>query len=401
MLLLIATAVYVCVPMLQGPDSRWSSHFPQLARAFLHGESTIRIEPGMTTGTAELIPTGSPNRYACPYPPLPAVLLMPFVLIFGSSVHVAIACRILSVINVLLFDACLDGLPRTLGRPPITGRNRLLPVCLFAFGSAAWSVARLGGDWHLAHTVALAAMLLALREHTTRSRPLVIGGFVALAMLSRPTAALTGLFFVLPLLRRDRLGALLRFAVAPAAAMLILAAYNASRFGAFWDFGYERMLLAGEGLRAMRAHGQFDQAFILRNVFWYFLAPPWLRPDHQFPWLGYDPRGMSLLLASPAFVYAIVGIRRAWSNVVVRHAAAACAVCLVPLLLYFNTGYWQFGHRFSMDYLPMLMVLVLAGMGSRPSRLAWVLAGLSVAIQAWGVLLDSVAWLPIHPTPIG
>ena len=123
-------------------------------------------------------------------------------------------------------------------------------------------------------------------------------------------------------------------------------------------------------------------AFIRGAAFWYCLAPPWPRPAHQFPWLGYDPRGMSLFLASPAFVYAIVGIRRAWSNAAVRHATAACAVCLVPLLLYFNTGYWQFGHRFSMDYLPMLMVLVLAGTGSRPSRLAWALAGLSVGVGA-------------------
>jgi len=78
----------------------------------------------------------------------------------------------------------------------------------------------------------------------------------------------------------------------------------------------------------------------------------------------------------------------------VRDALIAVAACLVPLLLYFNTGYAQFGHRFSMDYLPLLMVLVVAGMGARPSRLAYAAIAVSILIQTWGVFLVPLTRLP-------
>ena len=108
--------------------------------------------------------------------------------------------------------------------------------------------------------------------------------------------------------------------------------------------------------------------------------------------IGYDPRGMSVFIATPALLYGVVALIWKWKEPLVRDAAISVALALVPLLLYFNTGYWQFGHRFSMDYLAAAMLLVMIGMGPRPSRLALTLIWLSVLIQFAGL------WLP--PTPI-
>ena len=399
MLAVVAVIVYIGLPILRGEPSRPAGHFPKLARAFLHGE--LSIEVGLDSGSrrGELIPTGEPGRFYCPYPPLPAVLLMPFAWIGAQGLRVEIACRCVSVINVLLFYACAVGLPRKFGRPPLSKVACCALTILFAFGTTTWSNAEMGGDWHLAHAVALAAMLLALREFLGRNRAGLVGAFVAMAVLSRPTTALTCLFFVLPLLHRRHLKALGRMLIGPAAAAALLALYNVARFGSPADFGYADMLLTGEGARLMESYGQFHAAYVPRNLFWYFIAPPVIRPDHAFPWLGYDPRGMGLFIASPALLYCIVGAWRQWRLPVVRHVVIAIGLCLVPLLLYFNTGYWQFGHRFSMDYLPMLLVLVVAGMGPRPGRTALVLIGVSVVVQAWGVLADSVARMPASWVP--
>ena len=416
-LLSLAVVVYL-VPSVLGRGERVgpAPHFAQLAASFLHGTARITISSDAPGGMAvalnghafpdvnELIPTDGESFY-CAYPPLPAVLLMPFVVLFGSAVQVGTACRVVSVLNVLLMHACLGRLPQRLGlcgtgvlpvqtqaRRP--GHARIALTLLFAFGTVCWHNAEMGGDWHLAHAVALAAMLLALREWLAAARPLAIGGFVALALLTRPTAALGGLLFVLPLLRAGQVPKLVRLLAAPAVAVLLLALYNNARFGSPTDFGYERMILRGDGLAMMQQYGQFHPHFVPRNVFWFFLAPPWPTPDGRFPFLGFDPRGLSLFIATPALWYAVAGLARRWREAAVRDALIAVAACLLPLLLYFNTGYAQFGHRFSMDYLPLLMVLVVAGMGARPSRLAYAAIAVSILIQTWGVFLVPLTRLP-------
>ncbi len=394
-LAVIATFVYFGSPRLRGDVRRSPGHFTLLADAVAHGRLSIEATADGPIRLGELIPDDASERLYCPYPPLPALLLLPFVFVAGFAVKVESACRAVSVINVLLIALCLERLPQRMGRPALSTPSRLMLTLLFAVGAAPWSNAMMAGDWHLAHAVALCALLLALNEYTRSNRAIVVGLFVGLAMLSRPTTAFAGLFFAMPLANRPHLRALARWAVGPIAAMAILAAYNLARFGSALDFGYDRMLLTGEGLRLMDAYGQFHPAFIPRNAFWFFLAPPWPTADGAAGWLAYDPRGLGLFIATPAVLYAFVAFRQAAGRRVAIDAAIASGLCLVPLLGYFNSGYWQFGHRFSMDYLPMLMILVLAGMGPRPGRLAWGLAALSVSIHVWGILfVERVVRLP-------
>ncbi len=408
-LVFAAALVYLAVPMIDDQVRLPPAHFADLAGALIKGKLSIEIQPGAGWGELnELIPAEAPPasgtpvagpwRFYCAYPPLPAVLLMPFVAIMGTAVKVQTACRLISVLNVLIFSACLPRLPRRLGLSPLGTTPRVALSLLFAFGTVCWHNAEFAGDWHLAHAVALAAMLLAMREFVGGNRPLVIGCFLGLAMLTRPTAALTGLFFAMPLRRRAAAG-LVAMAAAPALAVVVLALYNAARFGSPTDFGYQRMLLRGEGLALMQQYGQFHPHFVFKNAYWFFLAPPGPLAGGRFPFLGFDPRGLSLFVATPALFYVLVAFKRRWEHPCVRDAAVGIAACLVPLLLYFNTGFVQFGHRFSVDYLPLLLILVLAGMGSRPSKPAYALLAMSIAIQSAGVLLDPVTRLPPWLTP--
>lgn len=410
-LVVVAALVYFglgsFVPRAPAPPA----HFAELAGAFLHGELSILVSPEAGWAAVnELIPIVEPappspaqegRRFYCAYPPLPALVLAPFVAIFGVAVDVVTACRTVSVLNVLLFATCLWRLPARLGVPPFSPTARIALCLLFAFGTVCWHNATEGGDWHLSHAVALAAMLAALREHLARNRPFVVGCLLGLAVLTRPTAALTGLLFALPLIRARAIPQIVKLLAAPALAVFLLALYNQARFGSPTDFGYDRMLLRGTGALLMREYGQFHSHFVPGNAFWFFLAPPWRLADGRLPLLGFDQRGMSVFLATPAFVYAVVACVRGRQRPFIRDAALGIAACLVPLLLYFNTGYAQFGHRFSMDYLPLLLVLTVAGIGTRPSRIAIALIIASIAIQGVGVLAGPIAHLPgwLAPSP--
>jgi hypothetical protein len=62
------------------------------------------------------------------------------------------------------------------------------------------------------------------------------------------------------------------------------------------------------------------------------------------------------------------------------------AVTALPGLLYQNTGYVQFGYRFSLDYTPYLFLLL--AVGARPlDRLFWALGLFGVAVNTWGAVV--------------
>lgn len=410
----LAAALYFGIPLHRGElmdgtgdGTPYVGHFELFARAFAHGRIGLVVGEAATVRIDELIPEHADQaqrpgdetirlrqgeRLYLGYPPLPAFLLIPFVFLFGD-VKVQIACRVVSVINVMIFDACLVRLPCLLGWPPVRLSSRILLGLFFAFGTAVWHNCKIGGDWHYAHAVALCGCLLALHEFAGRNRPLIVGLFIACVAVTRPTAAVSCAFFALPLIRSRRWVDLARLAAAPLAAAIGLGIYNHVRFGSPGDFGYSRMILTGAGRVAIETHGKFALHFVPRNFFWFFLAPPWKAPPNPILPVAYDPRGLSLFLASPAFLYALFALRRIRADAIVQSATAALALCLVPLLAYYNAGFWQFGHRFSMDYLAVLMVLTIVGMGPRPGGLAWGLMIAAILIQAVGVVIDPF----VHP----
>lgn len=396
----LAAAVYLAIPAArEEKPPRQAGQFAALATAMAQGRLDIALTPDMRLRTGELIPIENmPGHYYCAYPPLPALLMVPLAWL-GAMVRVETMCRAVSILNVLLFDRVLDRWPQRVGLGPLSGGPRWLCLATFAFGCTTWPNAWHGGDWHLAHATALSGLLLALDEEGRRGRSWLVGVWLGIAVLSRPTTALTGAFFLLPRLRTVQWRRVAALAAGPVAAVALLALYNVTRLGAPLDFGYDRMLLEGDGERLMRLYGQFHPAFVPVNAFWFFLAPPWLAQRDGVTLPGYDPRGMSLFIATPAFLYALAALRRVRTETIVRDAAAGIAMCLAPLLMYFNSGFWQFGHRFSMDYLPLLFVLMLAGMRPRVTRIALAVMAASVAIHAYALLMDPVVKLPAWLTP--
>jgi hypothetical protein len=61
-------------------------------------------------------------------------------------------------------------------------------------------------------------------------------------------------------------------------------------------------------------------------------------------------------------------------------------VCALPGLLYQNTGYMQFGFRFSLDYTPYLLLLFAVGGWSLRHRAVLAAVGLGVLVNFWGAV---------------
>ena len=104
--------------------------------------------------------------------------------------------------------------------------------------------------------------------------------------------------------------------------------------------------------------------------------------------------GMSILLTSPAYLFALPALRRYGRNRLVTGSVLAILVITFVNLMHFSQGWVQFGYRFSLDFVPWALILVALGMdrlrGSLAAVLAGVLIGASILVNLWGVVWGNV-----------
>ncbi len=169
----------------------------RLADAFLHGRLYLEHAPaylelaryhdnGVACQAAE---TGCKGFVV--EPPVPAVLLMPFVAVFGVNLN--------QVLVSIAFGAAAMGLFWVAGRQ--MGWDMRLSAAmtvLLALGTNFWWAAGDGSLWQFAHVCSVLFMMAALVEATGRKRPWLVGLLLGLAGLSRLPTFLAFPFFSPP-----------------------------------------------------------------------------------------------------------------------------------------------------------------------------------------------------------
>lgn len=135
----------------------------------------------------------------------------------------------------------------------------------------------------------------------------------------------------------------------------------------------------------LHTYGQFNPHFILTNLRYMLLEPP--RLVSHSPYLSFSPLGTGIFWTTPPLVCAFPAFRHKEHRWL---AAALLASCLLPMafvLMYFNTGWYQFGYRFLLDFLPFALLLAILGMQAVPGWREKLLIVLSVAMNVWGFVV--------------
>jgi hypothetical protein len=240
----------------------------------------------------------------------------------------------------------------------------LLVTTLFSVGSVYYFVAAQGTVWFAAHVVAAACVCLYLLCSFGARRPGVAGLALGLAFLSRPVTLLLAGFFVLQAITsardepRSSHGSaphlprtLAMFALPLAAAVAFAMLHNTARFGDPFEFGHSFLQVRWRS--RIETWGLFSMHYLPRNLAVFFLSLPWLIPSS--PFVRITRHGLALWFTSPNLLWSL-GPKKLDATIVALWAAVLpTALCT---LLYQNTGWVQFGYRFSLDYLPLLFVLV-------------------------------------------
>jgi HAMP domain-containing protein len=365
-------AVRLCEELPKGMDAdqalAWAERdrYPQRRQACAEYDG-----PGM-----ERCPAGS-RPFTClqrhhfvSFPPGPALLALPAV----GLVHYNFNDVLFTLLLAGLCAVLLLGLLRQLRGLNYSGQDQrtdLWMVFAFVFGSVFFFSAVRGEVWFTALVCGVLFNLIYVWAATDLRHPLVAGLALAAAFTCRTSALFGAVYFglMLVLLRApwDRAGMLLRFKKALAFGLpclvvgVALMFYNKARYHSFGEFGHTYLM---DGTRdSIVDHGMFSFWFLSRNLAAAFTNVP-LPLDH-WPWLRVSGNGLSLLLTTPIFLYLLwprrgdqvqEGLDRfRWP--LRRILWVSVAAVGVPLLLYQNTGWLQFGYRFSLDVMPFLWVL--------------------------------------------
>lgn len=362
------------------------AYFNQLAEAFLQGRLYL-AEPASTHDL-----TFYAQRWYVPFPPLPALLMMPWVAVMGvASLNTVFFAALFGALNVALIFLLLSGLARRQWTHLGLTDNLWLTL-LFGLGSVHWYMATIGSVWFVAQICTVTFVALALWLAVEERAPWLVGLALALAMLARPNVLLTWpllLGMAATHLTTDeqplQWPRLIRWALLSAIPLVVvmggLLLYNRARFGNPLDFGYLTENVAEKLVPALRRYGQFNLHYLPKNFWAMWLAgPQW---DEEMRFWRPDPEGMSLLLTTPALIYLARARQRSW--LIIGGWSAFCLL-LAPLLLYYNTGWWQFGYRFSLDFMAPVMVLLALAARQRVTGSMRLLILAGVLVNLYGVV---------------
>ncbi|NVJ04774.1 hypothetical protein HUW63_05875 [Myxococcus sp. AM001] len=383
-------------------------HFVYQAQAWMEGRldvdpqvlpnmedwACVRMENGdKVRCTGRPLPT---DRWFVSFPSFPAVAMLPFVALHGYQFNDTSFGVVVGALAVALFFSLL----RFLAKEGETERNRNENVALaliLAFGTLFFYCAIRGEVWFSAEVMGVALTCLYVRNAVRAHRPLLAGLFFSMATLTRTPLLFTGLFFVLEALcpgpepRLAQLKALARdwkpaarklglFTLGAAPLAALAAAYNVYRYGRLSEFGHAYLFNNRVNVDIDRT-GLFNWEYLPRNLEAAFFKLPSVSLSPLK--LGYDPHGLTLLLTLPLLVFLLVPKTRprlhwpVWLTV---------AVCALPGLFYQNTGYMQFGFRFSLDYTPYLLLLFALGGWSLRNRAVLAAVALGVLVNFWGAV---------------
>jgi hypothetical protein len=362
----VATVVFLAISRLQ---SSVYNNDVLLASAFAHGRAWIDW-PG-----AYIDAVLYHGRHYVIEGPVPALLLLPSVLVWGTKANqTTLAC--------LSAGVAVGAAWLVARRAGATNARALAIAAFFAFGTSLAWCAMYGAVWFVAHTVAAMFATLAVAETLGRRRLWLVTLLLVLAAGSRSTLALAivplGTYAFVSLPRAERRTELAKLAAVVVPAAVAYVAYDEARWGTPNDPGY--LLWYHADQMGETTGSPFRLSYLSYELDAFFKAiPQW---TGAYPWFKIDYSAVAIEITSPALALAAFarGERR-----LVAALVAAIVLEIVPSLLYYADGGIQFGMRHALDFEPFVLPLLALASRRMPAWVTFALCLLSVAVGIWGL----------------
>lgn len=430
---------------LKGPSS--DNHFVHLADNILHGRLSLKGNPPHQNDWARVVEitlkdgrkvrgsfrktTGGPHRfrttrgekmvippenirqrkdvYYVSFPWFPAIAMLPFVAIWGMKFNDVIFTVAWGAFNPVLVFFVLRRLS-ALKYSQRSVRDDLWLVLLFALGSVHYSSAVMGQVWYTAHIVGVGLTCLYVLAALEGRHPFLAGLCLGLGFVTRTPIPFSFPLVVGEIFRRHLRAADVTLGPAlvadwwwpqlrqawqriewkpvirdgfilavPVFAIAGLAfTFNYMRFDSPTEFGHNYLnVLWAERIQKW---GLFNYHFLSRNLAVLLTLLP--RISAKSPYMRIHWHGLGLFFTTPLFLYVLWPKKKTplhpWLHLSI----------LFPMILhlfYQNSGWVQFGYRFSLDYTIFLVMLLALG-GRKMGKWAKTLIIFGVAVNTFGAI---------------
>ena len=343
---------YIFIHMLFGGTllsyNCWDSYSLQ-AMSWLSG----RLDMGKNYEWLELAVYN--GKYYLSFPPLPSVVMLPFVLLFGEKTPSNLVSALYGIFTAMIAYKILKKAGMKRG-------GAVFFAIAYVWGSNMLWLSTSGGVWFLAQGLNM-LLLTACVYFAQQKMRVAAYAMAALAVGCRPFSVcmflpLMAYFYMADKDRpmADRIRGQIRSLIIPVFIALCYMLYNYVRFDNVLEFGHNYLPEFTESEK-----GQFSLSYILPNLYNLLLRPVTLRADLTLEYPLFD--GFMFYIANPMFLIWFAAVVKD----VLQKKLDAVRLCIVIAILaellllcaHKTLGGWQFGARYTVDMLPMALMYLL------------------------------------------
>lgn len=341
------------------------------------------------------------QTYYVSFPWFPAILMLPFVAIWGLNFNDVIFNILFGALNPVLLFILLERL-RKRGYSTREKSENLWLTAMFAFGSVHFFSAVIGQVWFTAHIVGVTLSALYALAALEGKHLYLAGLLLGFGFITRPPIFLSFPFVLAEILRQhvankneqadddsliekaraywralDKkhiLRDLIKLASPSLLIGIIAMILNKRRFDRISEFGHTYLNV--KWAERIQRWGLFNYHFISRNLTVMLTLLP--RLVAKYPYIKISFHGIALPFTTPYFLYVF------WPKARSVLAKGLIFSILLPMtmhLLYQNSGWVQFGYRFSLDY--TIYLIALLAVSGRP------LKHFAKGLIIWGIIVNT------------
>ena len=343
---------YIFIHMLFGGTllsyNCWDSYSLQ-AMSWLSG----RLDMGKNYEWLELAVYN--GKYYLSFPPLPSVVMLPFVLLFGERTPSNLVSALYGIFTAMIAY-------RILKKAGMKRGGAVFFAIAYVWGSNMLWLSTSGGVWFLAQGLNM-LLLTACVYFAQQKMQMAAYAMVALAVGCRPFSVcmflpLMAYFYMADKDRpmADRIRGQIRSLIIPAFIAVCYMLYNYVRFDNVLEFGHNYLPEFTESEK-----GQFSLSYIRPNLYNLLLRPVTLRADLTLEYPLFD--GFMFYIANPMFLIwfaaVVKDVRQKKLDAVRLCIVIAVFAELLLLCAHKTLGGWQFGARYTVDMLPMALMYMM------------------------------------------
>ncbi len=350
-----------------------ADQFLELARSFIGGKMYFLENSFYNRAITDNVFFN--DKYYYPLGPFPAVILIPFLLIFiFLGLPIFFIQNLVNFCLVLLIFFLIFKIAKKIG---FNSKDASYWSMAFVFASAFAGIVFSSHSSFFAHVVSVSLLLLALFEYLNKKRFWLIGLLMGFVLLTRVTAFFAIIFFVGDILLsknysfKKKVKQIIKISIFPIFTLLLLLLYNYFRFGNFFDQGYLGQILSSDFVLDRETYGLFNFRYFFRGLYYSLLSfpmPVFSSETHLllFPFIKINPWGMSMFFTSPYLVLLFILKSREKINYLLIFTSL---LIYFVIIFSFFSGYVQFGFRYSLDFFPLLFLSLMLSYFSENKKL--------------------------------